>query len=276
MYYVCYYCGMPGKTQELSLEDIIERNERVIIASEDWAKRYKDTPETLAKIIKNEAKLAKLMRRYFKDLATKRIDKYINWQLYYRNAITAYQYDVVVDIEELDDELNELSIVMHDTIVSNIALGAAYAEDLYNIDLGLNQYDSAVLQAADKYVGKLVKGINNTTVDRIKQSIKTSTALREDIETASKRLSSILNDSKRATLIARTETVRTYSRGITLFGEKSGATEKVWELSSNPCEICAANEVTVGINDTFPSGDSEPPAHPNCRCSISLIHNYDN
>jgi hypothetical protein len=37
----------------------------------------------------------------------------------------------------------------------------------------------------------------------------------------------------------------------------------------DPCPICADNDgEIVALGDSFPSGDSEPPAHPNCLCTI--------
>lgn len=259
------------------IEDEIERLDRVIIASEDWAKRYKKSPEYLAKLIKLEAKFGRVMRKYFKTLATERMDNYINWHSYHRNSVTAYNIDVTIDDEGLALEYDELYLVMHEPILAGMALGASYGEETYNIDLGLNTFNESILKATDKYTAKLVTNVSNTTRDRIKQSIKTSTSLHEDVETAKARLMAIVGDARRAELIARTETVSSYSKGITVFGEESGATHKYWELSSDPCSLCLENSgagAVVLFSEDFPSGDSEPPAHPNCRCGYSLEHDY--
>jgi hypothetical protein len=47
------------------------------------------------------------------------------------------------------------------------------------------------------------------------------------------------------------------------------AVEKAWQTEDNPCEICIANEAEGFIPEdaAHDSGDSEPPAHPNCACS---------
>ena len=48
----------------------------------------------------------------------------------------------------------------------------------------------------------------------------------------------------------------------------SGATEKSWV--GGTCEACQENADAgwIDMDDTFPSGDDEPPAHPNCDCDI--------
>jgi len=261
-------------------EDQAERLGGIILASEDWAKGYKKNKDAFAKLIKLETKIERKLRAYFRDFSKERLGKYINWSNYSKENIKAYRVDVTVDIEEIDDvEYGTLLNVIHDPLVLSIALGAETAQTQYNIDVGLNQYSSEVLQAAETYTAKLVKGITETTREKIKQSIATSLHLGEDVSSASDRLNRIVNDPRRAALIARTETVRSYTTGITTFGKKSGATQKVWELSSAPCEICQAaydntpnGDGVLDIDDEYSDGD--PPAHPNCRCGISLIHDY--
>lgn len=250
----------------------IELADRVIKAAEDWAKSYKGNKESFAKLIKLEAKFERIMRGYFRTLAKERLDKYLNWSLYAAQQIKAFRVDVVVDIEEIDDlEGGELLSVMHDPVLLALELGADYAEQTYKIDLGLNRYNEKLIKATDEYVGKLIKNINSTTVSRVQQSISTSITLGEDVQTAKARLTKIIGDPKRAELIARTETVRSYSMGVTTFGKEAGYTKKVWEISSDPCEVCAQNEnAVVDIDGTFPSGDSEAPAHPRCRCGVTL------
>jgi hypothetical protein len=47
------------------VEQRLERIQRLIKAAEDWAGIYDKSPETKAKLIKNEVKLERLMRGYF-------------------------------------------------------------------------------------------------------------------------------------------------------------------------------------------------------------------
>lgn len=51
---------------------------------------------------------------------------------------------------------------------------------------------------------------------------------------------------------------------------KVGLYEKLWVTDGNPCEICDENALAgwIPADEDFPSGDEEPDAHPNCRCSL--------
>lgn len=259
-------------------EDEIEQLDRVILATENWAKHYSKTPDIHAKLIKAEAKLARQLRKYFRDLGKERVAKYINWGLYHQEAIKAYNLNVVVDVKEIiDKEGTELLSILHDPLQLTMALGANGAAEILNLDLGMNQYHEAIMRATSDYVGDLVKGITDTTKDRIKNSVEQSIRLHESTDEAQARLTDIMGDPARADMISRTETVRAYNKGITTFGKESGATSKIWEISSDPCPICEQNEKEeVGINEDFSSGDSEAPAHPNCRCGTSLNKVFNN
>jgi len=50
----------------------------------------------------------------------------------------------------------------------------------------------------------------------------------------------------------------------------SGVEQVEW-LVAEGCDDCQENADAspIGIDDTFPSGDTEPPAHPNCMCSLA-------
>lgn len=260
-----------------AVADELERLDRVLIASEDWAKSYKKNKESYAKLIKIEAKLMRKLRKYFKTLANERVDLYINWFKYYQDGVKAYNVNVTVDVQEIDDfEYDELLKLTHEPLLYSIALGAQTAEIEYNIELGLNQYSSSILNAAQHYTADLVKGVTQTTKDRISQSINTSIHLGEDREAAIARLRDVIDDPARAELIARTETVRSFNTGIKTFGTESNATRFYWELSSNPCEICLAEYADNGGANgiEFDKSGDPPPAHPNCRCGSSLSHDY--
>lgn len=83
---------------------------------------------------------------------------------------------------------------------------------------------------------------------------------------------------ERAELIAHTEVRDSNSRaaveGYMLARDQAGvAVKKEWILGPNPCEICQENADAgpIDLDDEFPSGDSEPSAHPNCECAISPV-----
>ena len=82
-------------------------------------------------------------------------------------------------------------------------------------------------------------------------------------------ISSVIDDPRRALTIATTEMARATSVASLDSYQEFGLEQVEW-LALDPCEICAGNEDAgaVNVGDEFPSGDTEPPAHPNCRCSL--------
>lgn len=54
---------------------------------------------------------------------------------------------------------------------------------------------------------------------------------------------------------------------------KSGMSwDKQWSAEPDACDECMTMDgEVVGVADSFSSGDMTPPAHPNCRCDITLI-----
>lgn len=82
----------------------------------------------------------------------------------------------------------------------------------------------------------------------------------------------------RSMTIARTETMRASNEGQEQLwsqareaGLLTGRERKVW-IVADPCPICAALDgERVGLDEDFSIG-SDPPAHPNCRCTIGIVH----
>ena len=123
-------------------------------------------------------------------------------------------------------------------------------------------------------VGVTVQGLNNTTLDRIGTIL--AAGLKEGVTPAemSKQMQyeidDLLDDPERALMIAQTETSRAVSIASRELYQESGVELVEW-LVADPCDLCQENaDVSpIGIGDTFPSGDTEPPAHPNCVCDIA-------
>lgn len=75
-----------------------------------------------------------------------------------------------------------------------------------------------------------------------------------------------------AATTARTETARAASFAQRANLESLDLRTSQWLVQETGCEICSQNDnEIVALGDVFPSGDSEPPAHPNCRCLITAV-----
>jgi len=83
-------------------------------------------------------------------------------------------------------------------------------------------------------------------------------------------VTAVTTDYERALMIAQTEMSSAVSVANRDIYESSGVEQVEW-LTADPCDICQENEDVspIGIDETFPSGDTEPPAHPNCVCDIA-------
>jgi hypothetical protein len=132
-------------------------------------------------------------------------------------------------------------------------------------------------------------GIRNTTVDRIGTQLAYGlqrglppkevapavegilASLRADIaDELGVSVNDLLSDSERALNIAQTEMSRAVSVAAREQYQDSGVEMVEW-LVAEGCDDCQENaDVSpISINDVFPTGDTEPPAHPNCMCSLA-------
>lgn len=140
-------------------------------------------------------------------------------------------------------------------------------------------WDEAVIFAeaverAGRYGYDLIRGINDNTRRGVQQAVgrfietpgRTIGQLRDE-------LTPMFNE-RRAQTIAVTETTRAYAEGTDLVKRQLSASgiemEKVWRTSRDDvtCAICKPLD---GLPEREWMGVSgPPPAHPNCRCWITL------
>ena len=118
--------------------------------------------------------------------------------------------------------------------------------------------------------GVTIQNVNRTTLDRIGTILGRALAKGETPASVRAELEDLLDDSDRALTIAQTEMSSAVSVASRELYEESGAELVEW-IVADPCDLCQENaDVSpIGIDDTFPSGDTEPPAHPNCVCDIA-------
>lgn len=103
---------------------------------------------------------------------------------------------------------------------------------------------------------------------------KIGTALADSIEAglsprnAAKVITEKIGDPARALTIAITEQNRAMS-AASLFTYQDAGIEQIEWNAVQPCDLCAPNDgQVVTLGEAFDSGDTEPPAHPNCRCAL--------
>ena len=132
----------------------------------------------------------------------------------------------------------------------------------------------------DHSLTKLTGSFEDTTVERLRNALADAYQKGADFDglvQAVKDEYAGFSDV-RAGMIAQTEMNAAYNAGRKQLGLDMGFNEKSWDPDGSACEeICVPNVLDgwIDIDDEFESGDSEPPGHPNCDCSLNVRFNAD-
>lgn len=183
---------------------------------------------------------------------------------------------------------------------AGLSQGASLLPD-GSFDLGLlsGKASEFVVQATNRAAIRMAQSVSDSLAERVSNIIRVGieeTATGTDVIGL---LEEAGFDENRAQTIARTESARAYTDGQNAAWEASGVVKgKTWLVSPYACEFCEAaaaqyGEKSVGVNDAFyergatitgASGatmaldfddTSGPPLHPNCRCSLLPVIDYE-
>jgi len=119
--------------------------------------------------------------------------------------------------------------------------------------------------------GIVFKGFSDTTLTDIGNAIGEAIELGLDAKRSAKNILNHVANPARALSIAITEQNRAISQATVNRYRDAGLQEMEW-LVFEPCDKCAQNAgKKVRLGAPFPSGDAQPPAHPNCRCALAPV-----
>lgn len=180
----------------------------------------------------------------------------------------------VDDLFDDEEEMEELVRILLKGAMSGIDLfGQAIT---FDVDWTLTNQRAA--KWAREYAYDLVRGIDETSRKIIRDAVAGF------VETPGMTIGDVMEQiqltgfgERRSQMIATTETTRTYAQGQKLAGEQlkqdfpDVRIVKTWFTNNDDlvCDICGPNHSEeVELDEEFPSGDAEPPAHVNCRCWI--------
>lgn len=139
---------------------------------------------------------------------------------------------------------------------------------------GFNFNDKKVQDFIPKRAEYFAKTINETTSTDLLNSIQEGIDDGESLDEISARIADIYNKAQdfRTDMIARTEVAASSNFGAVQGYLQAGITEHQWIVVDPKDEDCLDNDgVITKIGDSFPSGDNEPPIHPNCQCTTVPI-----
>lgn len=119
--------------------------------------------------------------------------------------------------------------------------------------------------------GLRIKGINDTTLERIGNRIADGLTSGEDVQTVARGIrSSVLGDAFRATLIAHTEMARAMTQSTLSTYRLNGIRQWALLTTGGACQLCLDVEAR-NPHDVTDRTDQEPPLHPLCRCAVSPV-----
>lgn len=116
----------------------------------------------------------------------------------------------------------------------------------------------------------VIQGVTQTKIDRIGTVLGNALQAGITPKQVSILVDQVIDDPQQSLIIAQTEMSRAVSVASRDLYETSGVEQVEW-LVAVGCDDCQENADAspIGIDETFPSGDTEPPAHPNCMCALA-------
>lgn len=114
-----------------------------------------------------------------------------------------------------------------------------------------------------------LQGLDTTTLRQVGTALSAGLALGLADEQIASKLVEVIGSADRALTIATTEMNSAMSVASMDNYQTLGVEQVEW-LGLEACEICQPNidQGAIPLGQEFDSGDTEPPGHANCRCSI--------
>jgi hypothetical protein len=112
---------------------------------------------------------------------------------------------------------------------------------------------------------------NDTTAEKLLAELKLGLEADETTDELSARVSAFYDGEAnyRSERAARTEVSASSNFAAQEAYTQAGVTKMQWLVVAPEDADCLANEGAIAdVGDNFPSGDSAPPVHPNCVCTI--------
>jgi SPP1 gp7 family putative phage head morphogenesis protein len=126
--------------------------------------------------------------------------------------------------------------------------------------------------------GNLITGLDKTGYELIGTALADSIRLGLSPSRAAKRINETIGSPARALSIAVTESSRVMNASAMNRYKESGIKQHKWMPvlavagGGVACERCAQNTgQVVNIGASFNSGNTQPPAHPHCRCNLQPV-----
>ena len=178
--------------------------------------------------------------------------------------------DLMPDMTEWQGLMYEMTF---DASTETLKAGIAITGDAFDMPTSIDLEHSgaiAILQdraktTADDATSSLLNRARDIIASKIDEPGYTLSKIKNDLMDALE-----LEADYRSERIARTEMSYAFNSATVLDAQTSGLVSKMkWLQGPTPCDVCEPNVGEVReFGDSFPSGDVQPPVHPNCQCDI--------
>lgn len=194
----------------------------------------------------------------------------------------------IVDVYEILEAVDEehISYRVHPKYKEIIEDIGQQTLDEYGIQLSFNLQDPRVKYWLEHDAGTMIRHINETTLEALRETLAEGVHAGEGIPKLAKRVSTVFADAKgrRATVIARTETLRASNFAAHEGMEQGGIEKKEW-IATQDSRVrdthAAADGQIVNMAESFLVGgypakypcdpDLPPEESIQCRCTVAGV-----
>ena len=227
---------------------------------------------------KLEAEMLYALERFFQDQRLR-----VREALYER--VPDDRKGIQLPLPFWNDEGRKLLSVLLPFLQRGAEGGVETQRAIIDIEVDWTQPFTEAADWARKHAGTLIRGITDTTRERVRSVV--GNWIESTDHTFPDLWKQLMEDHafsrSRAQMIAATESTRAYAEGEMVGAEvleKEGWYEydKRWDTARDDrvCPICAPMDGVVvhGVRakfDTLAGALEGPPAHPRCRCGMSMV-----
>jgi hypothetical protein len=230
---------------------------------EPYAPIYRSNRKAFKTLVRRTVRLRNNINQFFNDQLT-RLPQLVNIHLVQFDS-AQIDTDPYINVTYWEGENDVLNAKINIDLGALFDVGVLATELTLDQTIGISSFDSPSAKFLRNYTLGLVRNINDTTRKRIIEQLKTSLSVGENRSQLVNRLTKVIDNPKRATMIAQTESVRAYSEGRMAVFKELGIKKKIWVGPQAQDKLCPHGEIK-DLDKPFSNGQMFPPGHPNCRC----------
>ncbi len=284
--------GLDGQPIFLSTREAQETGKAMLVAPDGTAKAKGPRSPALARL---ETDLAVRVGRWFRQYATAApisdwVTTAVSLAAELKARKTVKKSDppsaallrlraeiAMFDNTEVGHELQDLlRRILAQSHQASYTVGGQIALEQIGVATSFELINPQVIEQLEQLAYGTVKGISETTHVQLADILARGATEGAGVDTIARDITSTMKSqwpdlkAGRARTIANTEVNRAMSKATRDTYSRNGIEKQEWITTGDDrvCDICEANEAQGAVKSDFTSGDTEPPAHPICRCAL--------